>query len=214
MYARDAIAIQRWAQESPANLLDVCAFVLCTIQTPLERAVSDFQSVKRLGARSPALWGSKRAGFTYLTRNIEAIAKAARQAVDAGDDVALLAAFVRVPGLGAPKAGFVAQLAYGRVGCLDSHNIRRFGLRAQDFATSGIIHGGPAFLRKLRLYIETCERLGGVRALWDDWCRYVPEHGRGGSARFLRLPVYAEERLQDAADVVSRLHSLAFGLEV
>ena len=73
-----------------------------------------------------------------------------------------------VPGLGLPKAGFVLQLATDNpiIACQDSHNLKRFELKASVFSTSG--QSAAVIRRKAQTYIELCEKLGGSRELWDS----------------------------------------------
>ena len=74
MYARDVPSIINHVQTSgPQGLLDVGAFVLCTIQTPLSRVGDMVLEVRREGAQAPALWGSKRSGYAYLQEHQHAL---------------------------------------------------------------------------------------------------------------------------------------------
>ena len=77
-------------------------------------------------------------------------------------------------GIGTVKAGFVLQLALGKVGCLDVHNLARFGLSASVFKVNDKMTEATA-LRKANFYIKTCEDLGGSEYLWDSWCRYLAD---------------------------------------
>ena len=77
-------------------------------------------------------------------------------------------------GIGMVKAGFILQLALGKVGCLDVHNLARFGLSASVFKVNDKMTEATA-LRKANFYIKTCEDLGGSEYLWNTWCKYVAD---------------------------------------
>ena len=62
-----------------------------------------------------------------------------------------------VPGLGPAKAAFVSQMCNGYLGCLDTVNLKRFG-----------IEKGPTTPKK---YIETFNLLGESSVdMWKNWC--------------------------------------------
>jgi hypothetical protein len=81
-------------------------------------------------------------------------------------------AVLAVPGLGIPKAGFVLQLVCGRVGCMDSHNMRKFALSPKDFRASGSIN---AVTKRVDAYINVCQKVGGCEYLWNQWCEFIAE---------------------------------------
>jgi len=94
-------------------------------------------------------------------------------------------------GFGLVKAGFVIQLVYGLCGCLDTHNLRKYGVKKNSFnkfKTRKTIAGRRTFIAR---YVTLCYQLGGPSVLWDKWCEYVAE----------RQPTR-----YDDAEHVSRLH--------
>jgi hypothetical protein len=190
--------ISAYARRSPENLARVVGFVLSTIQAPIERSPDDVADIDARGLESRVLWGSKRSGLTYTYKHACDIYNACEQAYALGDDHGLLYALLAIPGIGLPKAGFIAQLAYGRVGCLDTHNLSRFDLEAKDFATSGLHRDGEALSNRIARYLATCRRFGGCEQLWNTWCDYVAQ----------RRP----RTFPGGADAVSRLHTQALGL--
>jgi hypothetical protein len=173
MFATHASRTAEYAQQSPDNLVRTIAFVLTTIRSPIERAPVEVAEVDALGDKAPSLWGDKARGYRYASKHKEQLYADCMACHAADDTVGLLKVLLAVPMLGLPKAGFVSQLAFGRVGCLDTHNLERYGLKAAAFATSGLKPDGQALDRKCRLYLETCEELGGCEQLWDTWCDYV-----------------------------------------
>lgn len=172
MYATHARAIQAWAQggTDPARLVAVGGFVLCTIRVPLRRAVAETRALLERGDASP-LFGWKERGLDTLADRAPELSALIQ--CGAGRDT-LLAEFSRIPGLGLAKAGFVLQLACGVSGCLDTHNLRRFGLRAAAFS---VPDGCTDRLRyaKAAAYHAAIDAAGGTASLWDSWCRYVAE---------------------------------------
>jgi hypothetical protein len=198
MFATEQPKISTYARRSPENFARVIGLVLTTIRQPIERAPLDVADIDAHGLESRALWGCKRKGLTFAYDNACDIYNACEQAYALGDDHGLLYALLRVPGLGLPKAGFVAQLAYGRVGCLDVHNLTRFGLDSKDFTTSGLSRTGLLLEERIARYLDTCARFGGCESLWDSWCEYV---ARKKARTF-----------PGGADAVSRLHTQALGL--
>lgn len=206
MYARDARLIQRYAQSSPEALQDVVTFVLVSIRNPIEKLPDFCDDVRRRGKASRYLWGSKRSGFEYWDRNASRLYREAQALHAADDTLGLLLLFRTVPGLDLPKAGFCLQLAYGRAGCLDSHNLARFGLKASSFRTSGKL-SEEAIRRKALHYLDVIERLGGCAALWDSWCAYVASRR---PATFAQTDILSDlPRRLTGADVVSALHVVA-----
>lgn len=173
MYKTHATRVQAYAQQSPDNLARTIAFVMTTIRSPIERAPVEVAEIDALGDAAPSLWGGKRKGYRYTQEHKAQLFTDCMACHANGDDVGLLKVLVAVPMLGLPKAGFVAQLAFGRVGCLDTHNLNRYDLKAAAFATSGLKTDGEALDRKCRLYLATCEQLGGCEQLWNTWCDYV-----------------------------------------
>ena len=64
----------------------------------------------------------------------------------------------------------------GEAGCLDMHNVKRFGLdekawiirprKNADFQLREIDD-------KIALYLALCEQCGGTEKLWDEWCELL-----------------------------------------
>ena len=73
-------------------------------------------------------------------------------------------------GLSFIKGGFVAQLAYGVVGCLDTRNQAAYGIGKRDFRELPANASVGWRLRHARRYCRMCRKLGGAAVLWDAWC--------------------------------------------
>lgn len=166
MFAEHQPKISECGRSNPAAFAKVCEFALATIRVHLR----DASKALRDGERpSSIFFGSKLAGLDYLDRNAETLWSDAEQA---HDDDALMAVFMRIPSIGLAKAGFLCQMLYGRVGCIDTHHIVRFGLPPRVFREIRP-NARAAKWRIIRRYVETCDRLGGCAELWDSWCEYV-----------------------------------------
>jgi hypothetical protein len=182
MFSEHATTIAKYAAESPENLFDVMRFVVATINRTFYTVPQVMAALRKTGT-SKALTGvQKRAIAEYWTRRQEIF----DNVYDVPIEQALLY-LVTLPGLGIPKAGFVLQLARGRVGCLDTWNLRRFGLDAKQFNHNC---SATRLLERIRSYILICEDYGTAR-LWDEWCELIA----------LRYPTKFTD-----AEQVSRLH--------
>lgn len=173
----------------------VVRFVLLTIQEPLHRMPAFMRTIDR-GDLTP-LWGFKRAADEWWSENYQE-AYGACSAFAAVDDVDGLVAYLsQCPGLGYAKGGFVAQLAFGVSGCLDSHNLAQYGI------DPAVVRGGKSkrfatARRRAAAYNAACRALGGTAALWDRWCHYVAAQAGYGKAL--------------GAEGVSALHCEALGI--
>ncbi len=112
-----------------------------------------------------------------------------------GSDADLIMAMQEIPGVAPVKAGFIAQLIYGRAGCIDTHNIdiysRAFpdlkgelrddlwqknrGKKGED--DGGGIEDSSATRKAVDRYAGTLGKLKergiGTRELWDVWVDFV-----------------------------------------
>lgn len=195
--------IRAFAQTSAEALAHVGLFVLATIQNPIERAAEDAARIARGEAEprtlSRSFFGFKLRAAYALMREREALFDDA-MTIGASDPLALTLRFSRLEGFALVKAGFFAQLAFGVSGCLDSHNLARFGLDVRAFRIRPPSEKTGARAERTRAkrcakYLSTIERCGGTAALWDSWCEYVASL-RG-----------------DSAENVSALHVEAMGIE-
>jgi len=157
--------------------------VFLSIRQPFHSMAKQMRDVDENGLQSPYLFGWKRDGLAFVRANASAL-RDKLKAVPAGyGDADTLLQIASVPGLGLVKAGFVLQLACGAVGCLDTHNLQRFGLNANAFKYGA--GASDALKRKKALaYLDACWRAGGCESLWNGWCEHVaaqqPKHWRSG----------------------------------
>ena len=169
-YSKHIAQCNQYSQSGPYELARTVAFVLATIQQRLEtvpRILSDFESH---GAESRHAFGSKAAGLRYIRNNQAELYAHAMLRKDQPHK--LLRAFLQVPGLGMVKAGFACQLFAGTVGCIDSHNIKLYGVPLSALRyTSKLLPDTQR--KKQRQYVELCDGLGGSEFLWRNWCEHV-----------------------------------------
>jgi hypothetical protein len=176
MFERDQLEIENWAH-TPERMVDVATMVLLSIRMQWVGVGNQMRDVRANGANAKSLWGFKRAGYVYLRDNREALYRRVEKA-RAGeiyiDD--LMRDFLKVPGLGLPKAGFVVQLLTGEAGCLDMHNVKRFGLDVSAWKIRTLVDT-DAQLReiddKINYYLALVDACGGSMKLWNDWCEYL-----------------------------------------
>ena len=171
MYKRHQRAIARWAKKSPNNSIWVSAMVLLSIQQQWDQIGKQLLDLKQNGLDCKYFFGAKKKGWEYILANKKELHKAVySKTMDIPEKLMVLAS---IPNIDIIKAGFVLQLCIGKVGCLDVHNLRRFGLKPQTFKTYGLKY--DTALGKARLYEKVCKDLGGSEYLWNSWCDLLAE---------------------------------------
>jgi len=174
MFTNHQPYIGEWARGDAANFAAVGTFVICTIRTPLERAILDYRAYRDHGDVS-ALWGWKLSAVQELEDHA-ALRLERLEALRMGrseDRNAMLGEIVGWSGFSYVKGGFLLQLAYGMSGCIDSHNEKRLGMNMRK---AGFGHGPKTPKHKQRMvrrYHELVDHMGGTEVLWDDWCRSI-----------------------------------------
>lgn len=175
MFASHQAQISRAGRKDPQSFARVCKFALATIRVHLRDAA---ESIREDDMRPLVWFGSKFDGRAFIERHARALWQDAEQAED---DAALMRVFMRIPGIGFAKAGFLCQLLYGRVGCLDTHNLVRFGIPSRRFRSD---LSARRVNKLTHEYVRLCDSLGGCAQLWDGWCEYVG-HREGDSAEHI-----------------------------
>jgi hypothetical protein len=172
MYDRDMPLMRAHALASPDGLVDVIAFVLATIQQPLQSVANQMADIRTHGAKSKYLFGSKRIGLAYAIEHKHVLFAAVRKAAEIGDVIGAVDVLSNVPGLGIVKASFVAQICGMETACLDTHNLKRLGLAETAFKLDKGVK--PETKRKkITRYVGLCSETGGSRHWWDIWCETV-----------------------------------------
>lgn len=180
MYKVHAKAIQQYSQRSANNLMDVVLMVVLSIQQNWLSVGDQMIDVRKNGASSKFLWGNKAKTYTYLMANKHKMYSQMMAVINSkksDDDKAqsLMNIFLRVDGLGLPKAGFVCQLAVGLVGCMDVHNIKMYGLDPKSLSLTKnpkTNKGLATNTRKILDYITLCHDYG-TENLWNSWCNFL-----------------------------------------
>ena len=163
--------IGKFAATNPNNTKDIFTFVFSTIRERFYVVPEVYNGLKFEGLESRFAWGSKSAGMEYVAANKKELHK-----VIFGKDIPLNEKLLRVaevPGLGLCKAGFVLQLCIGEAGCLDVHNLKRFGLSPSTFKMGKV--SNETRLKKAGLYLKVLEDVGGCEYLWDSWCELIAD---------------------------------------
>lgn len=210
MYRQHQPIIGQWARSKPENLARVYQFVVASARVKFYNVPAVMEEADE--GRPGALFSWKQEAWHWAATH-------SRELHQNCEDIALLCdlfdegRFERgtymvrylagLPGLNLAKAGFIAQLAYGCAGCLDSVNRARLGL-IHDIDDNRRFRmkrqKTPQQRFKLaRWYIAQTEFLGGPGVLWDDWCREI--------ARRYPEPFSAD------ADRVSRWHLTCLGID-
>ena len=158
-------------KESPDNLKWTKALALTSIRQDFWLLRSQLLDLKKYGVQSKYLFGSKRAGWEYILNNKEILYdKIYSNKISLAEKLLEVAS---IPNIGLAKGSFILQLTLGKVGCLDTHNLHRFGIPPTVFKLGKLKYNTA--LRKAEYYIKTCEDLGGSEYLWNSWCEFVAE---------------------------------------
>lgn len=170
MYQRDLPKIVDYVeQEGPDGLVAVGAFVLSTIQQPLSRTKVSVQDIKQWGTQSPHLWGFKRAGYRHLLDNrVPLYQKLVTRPV--GRSEALLEVS-KTPGLGLVKGAFLLQCLGYETACLDTHNIKLFGINPSDLKVGKVKQA--TLEKKIDGYLSICDNIGSSEFFWNNWVCHV-----------------------------------------
>jgi len=196
MYDRDMPVMAKHGWSSPDGLVDIVAFVLCTIQQPLQSVGNQLSDVRKRGANSKYLFSAKRNGYQFILDNKFSIYVGLLDCKQNDDVVGAVELLTTVPSLGMVKASFVAQCLGFDVACLDSHNLTRLGWAAS--ATKLDKKTKPELRRKkIQKYVEFCQ-IKGAEYWWDTWCDYV-----AGNSANKKLPT---------GDAVSAYHVQALAI--
>ena len=162
--------VSKHALSSPDNLANTALMVVLSIRQKWSLVGKQLQDVKVNGSESIYLFSHKKACYEYLQANKAQLYSDTLKHID--DSEQLLAIWLKVPMLGLVKAGFVVQLATGQVGCIDSHNIKLYGV-PQSTLTFNKKLKAPSVAKKIKGYIKACEMVGGSLSLWTKWCELM-----------------------------------------
>jgi hypothetical protein len=180
----DIAKCNKSAQQGPGGVRRAALIAILSIRKAWITVPEQLNDVLYHGVDSKYLNGWKRQAFKFLWDgdNIDYLYTGTMSATDEQE---LLDLWLTVPGLGLAKAGFVCQLTRGWVGCVDSHNAKRYGVPANQLRYNKKL-SARALVRKQEEYIALTHAIGGSEYMWKEWCylmwgkypdRYaMPEH--------------------------------------
>ena len=177
MYNTHGLKCQKYAQRSADNMADVTLMVVLSIQQNWLSIGNQLADVRANKSESKFLWGNKIKTYEYLEANkqkiyAQSMAVINSKQTDTQKSISLMNIFLRIDGLGLPKAGFMCQLVAGLVGCMDTHNIKLYGLDPKSLALSKnpkTQKGLDTNNQKILAYITLCHNYG-TENLWNSWC--------------------------------------------
>lgn len=176
MYAEHQPQLSFLGRSGPDGFARICTFVLLTIRVPLWDAFKDYPLVRRGDRQVRSMFGYKHQGLDFVNAQAEDLYERCEAAFELNSDedteTVLLGILTEIPCIGPAKAGFITQMIYGLSGCIDGHNLDRFGLHERTFRFDKK-RLSPFPVRRfaiLRGYNAFCQKVGGARRLWDDWC--------------------------------------------
>lgn len=158
------------AHLNPDNFHSVVKFVSLTIQQPFYTMHDQIASVNKVGLRSPYVWGNKIKTFEWLKAHPKLVSSMYTIIPSLTDEEAL-GILTEIPGIGPAKAGFVMQLVFGRVGCLDIHNFSTI-YSLIDILKELDIKYNKDNKYNIKDYLSICRHIG-VEQLWDNWCTFI-----------------------------------------
>jgi hypothetical protein len=175
MFAQHQPQLSALGRSGPDGFERIATFALATIRQPLRIAVADYPIIRRR-EHAQSIFGAKHAGLSYLREHAAELYERCEYAYETCDDETaadiIINIIAEVPCLGCAKAGFVTQMIYGLSGCIDTHNLTRFGLDERTFKVNKPL---KRFRAVTRDYNAFCRKVGGTAALWDGWCDYLAE---------------------------------------
>ena len=197
-------AINAHMQANSAQMCDGIIAVVLTIKMPhwmWPKMMDDYRANK---GDSQYLFGFKRKTYEYLRDHGEELyddlmelwmtPKKELGGTVQTKDGAMMMRLLDVPGLGLAKAGFVMQMMFCRVGCMDVHNVRRlYKVDIKDVSISKGVKSDSKKFEKIMNYVNLFKGNRTTQKIWDSWCAQVM-HNKCNRGRFA------------SADDVSRLH--------
>jgi hypothetical protein len=181
MYKTHGINCQRFAQRSAYNLMLVVMMVSLSIQQNWLSIGVQLLDVVKNKSKSKFLWkDSKLHTYNYVMVHqhkihAQVLAVLHGKSSDHDKAMSLMKIFLRIPGLNTAKAGFCCQLIGGLVGCMDSHNIKMYGLNPKDFIVDKKLTSAKGLannVSKVEGYVKLCHEYG-TENLWNSWCSHI-----------------------------------------
>lgn len=173
MYATHQPKIAAYARLNADNFARVLTFCVLSAHMPFDRLKYDLAEVDRMGPAAGCLFGWKSRAVREIQDRKATLFQNAEELCH-NPDALLEYLTYGVYGLGLVKAGFACQLIYGVSGCVDTHNLQRFGLAYGTFAPRKASSKRMATReRRARDYNSFVEAHGGTEGLWNSWCAWL-----------------------------------------
>jgi hypothetical protein len=184
MYKTDNRFVSDFCKTSAKNLAHCHANVQVTIQMNTEALDNIATDYKKNGIDIAVFnWGQKKKAVQHFDANMQYYFDSmhsilASKKGDVPDRILQL--FLEVPGLGLPKASFLAQLATGHkaFACLDSNNLIWYDLDPKVVNYNKKLKSDELKAEKRRQYFAVVKKLGGGEKLWNDWCIGVADKSK------------------------------------
>lgn len=179
--------INRWSQRNFSNFKDTVMFVVLSVKTPFHTLEKQMEDYRIRGLDSKYVWGFKKDTLVWLNANGYELYQKLMELKDAKfgigrgladnteRDRRMMALLVEVPGLGLAKAGFVMQMVFGRVGCIDIHNLRRLRTVSVKDVQFTKMATDKTKLKKINNYVSICKHNNSTQRLWDQWCEQLTQ---------------------------------------
>jgi hypothetical protein len=195
-------AIQSYAHASPENFAQVLMFsplsanvsfsrhwnnfqvlmMILKTQFPdkvtpkeIEQAVDSFN--EKYHSLPASISGWKLNTVAQIWSNKEDLKAKLDSVAQKGDDEAIINELIKIPGVAPVKAGFIAQLLWGRAGCIDTHNIDIYTKAFPEMEKDLNVNQWGKNEKGTKKYVNTLRDLEGkgikTKQLWDVWVDFV-----------------------------------------
>ena len=224
-YSNHIGAIQAFAKSSPANFAQTLMFSPLSANVPFAKHWDNYQVLMmalkhnypnkitpeelshladsfgdKYHKMAHSIAGWKLDTVADIWSNKEGLFQELNGIAKGGDDVALIKRLSQIKGVQPVKAGFIAQLLWGRAGCIDTHNIDIYSKVFPDMDAAGdfnekkwAVSKGASDKKRTaaaQSYMDVLGKLDkrgiGTKQLWDVWVDFVEtmyvmitSHGRG-----------------------------------
>lgn len=207
-YDKETPNIRKYALQNPENMAQVLLFSPLSANVGFNRHWNNFPvlmlilrelypngitlpQIKKVIAAfndskyklSETIHGWKLETVVYVWNHRHELYDRLKHAAEHGDDVDLISELIKIPGAAPVKAGFMAQLVFGRTGCIDIHNIDIYSkafpdlkdeLNPKDWERKA---SEKATHKAVKTYANVLKKLSdrgiGTKQLWDVWVDFV-----------------------------------------
>ena len=177
MYATHNPKINAFAQRNADNFADTALMVVLSIQQNWYFVGDQLDDVRINKLDSRFLWSNKRKTYLCLQTHKHFLYSQFMAVVNSNKSdrekaISMMQVFLRIDGLGLPKAGFLCQLCAGLVGCIDIHNIRMYNIDPKTLTLSKTVKSPTIRRKRIENYVDLCHDIG-TETLWNTWCDFL-----------------------------------------